>query len=58
MLDETQRKLILESWSREVVLILDDKPYQCKCGCVFQMTAGRADRVRCGKCKELLFIEL
>lgn len=57
--DVVNIKKVLASWSKEVELfILGHGPFRCSCGCTFQVTAGHADRVRCGSCKELLMVEI
>lgn len=59
IVDDAQKQKILTSWSREVQLfVLEKGPFRCECGCDYQVTAGRADRVRCPKCKTLHLVEL
>lgn len=64
--DPAEATRILSGWSREVELTIDGTTkWACvtpggvgPCGSTVMVTAGRADRVRCQKCKTLFLVEL
>lgn len=60
--DPKQVEKTLASWSREVELTVDGvTKFRCTtaaCESEYFVTAGRADRVRCPKCKTLYMLEV
>lgn len=57
--DEAYIRKLLVSWSREVQLFEVGRGlFRCQCGSDWHVTVGRDDRVRCGGCKTIHFIEI